>query len=241
MLYRFLTSDYPITVVLLVTLVAWARWQRATVLDMVRAPSARWAFVGRVALGATLALVVWVALFDNWRHLLGLFLPAGERWASDPYETAPTPWPWRVGTFVLLALSVGGTALVYAYNRGSLWLPLGLLVPARAYVYFIDPIRQRTDVLLRMAEGKLESARLVDIAGTLYWAVGLYLLIASVLLAAWVFLWSVSAPVAKLVVWAIYRTRETHPSERFSLYERHAEAMRRAGKAPAPPSNHSPE
>lgn len=234
MLYRFLSSDYPITLTLLLVLLAWARWQWATLLDIVRPPSRRWALVGRAALAATLLLLLWVTLFDNWRQLLGLFLPADERWMSDPYETAATPWPFRFVTLSLLAVSVGGSALVYTYHRGGLLLPLALVVPARAYLFFLDPIRQRTDVLLRMAEGKLEGARLIDIAGTLYWAVGLYALIGSLLLAAWLFLWGLAVPVAKLVVWLTTRGQETRPSERFVLYRQRAQAMRRAAEAPPP-------
>ncbi len=234
MLYRFLSSDYPITLTLLLVLLAWARWQRAVLRDMVRLPSRRWALIGRAAIVATLVLLLWVALFDNWRQLLGLFLPAGQRWMSDPYETAPTAWPLRVVTLLLLTVSVAGSALVYAYNRGGVLLPLALVVPARAYLYFLDPIRQRTDVLLRMAEGKLEGARLIDIVGTLYWAVGLYALIGSLILAAWLFLWGLAVPVARLVVWLIARGQETRPSERFALYRQRAEAMRRAAEVTPP-------
>ncbi len=238
MLYRFLSSDYPITLVLLLVLAAWGHWQRAVVLDLVRLPSRRWSLVGRAAIAATLLLLLWVAAFDNWRQLLGLFLPADERWMSDPYESAPTPWPFRLVTLVLLAISAGGSALVYAYNRGGLLLPLALLLPARAYLYFLDPIRQRIDVLLRMAEGRLEGARLIDIAGTLYWAVGLYALIGSLVLAAWLFVWALTVPVARIVVWLIMRRQDTSPSERFSLYRQRAEAMRQAA---VPPPSASPE
>lgn len=239
MLYRFLSSDYPITLALLLVLAAWGHWQRAVVLDMVRLTSRRWELVGRAAIAATMLLLLWVAAFDNWRQLLGLFLPADERWMSDPYETSPTPWPFRTVTLGLLAISVGGSALIYAYNRGGLLLPLALILPARAYLYFLDPIRQRTDVLLRMAEGKLEGARLIDIAGTLYWAVGLYALIGSLVLAAWLLLWSLSVPVAKLVVWLIMRGQDARPSDRFALYRERAETMRRA--APVPPPASPPE
>jgi hypothetical protein len=239
MLYRFLSSDYPITLALVLVLAAWGHWQRAVVLDMVRLPSRRWALVGRAAVAATVLLLLWVAAFDNWRQLLGLFLPADERWMSDPYESAPTPWPLRAVTLGLLAISVGGSALIYAYNRGGLLLPLALILPARAYLYFLDPIRQRIDVFLRMAEGKLEGARLIDVAGTLYWTVGLYTLIGSLVLAAWLFLWSLSVPVAKLVVWLSMRGQDTGPSERFALYRRRAEAMRRT--APASSSAPPPE
>lgn len=239
MLYRFLSSDYPITLLLLLVLFAFGRWQRAMLLDVVRVPSRGWRLLGLLAIGATLLLVAWVALFDNWRQLLGLFLPAGQRWMSDAFETALTPWAFRLVTFLLLVLSVGGSALVYAYHRGGLILPLALVVPARGYVYFFDSIRQRTDVLLRMAEGKLEGARLIDIVGTLYWAVGLYVLIGSLVLASWLFLWGLAVPVARVLVWITAREQEAPSSARFALYRRRAEAMRRA--AETSPSTASPE
>jgi hypothetical protein len=234
MLYRFLSSDYPITLALLVVLLAWTRWQRAIVFEMVRLPSRRWRRVGWAAIAATLLLVVWVALFDNWRQLLGLFLPAGQRWMSDPFETAPTPWFFRMITLVLVTVSVGGSALIYAYHRGGLLLPLALVVPARAYVYFLDSIRQRTDVLLRMAEGKLEGARLIDIVGTLYWTVGVSALIGSIVLASWLFLWGLAVPMARVLLWIATRRQETPTSPRFALYRRRADAMRRAAGVSRP-------
>ena len=125
MLYRFVSGDLPITLLLYGVLYLWAASHRSLLSAIAFRDTAIWNRIGQATLIVVGIFPLWVALADNWRHLLAYGLPVGQRWKSDPFEAAATAEPLRLVTLALLGLGLLGTALLFARHRGS--LPTALL------------------------------------------------------------------------------------------------------------------
>ncbi|MBX6342402.1 MAG: hypothetical protein IRY97_08080 [Thermomicrobiaceae bacterium] len=229
MLYRFLSGDYPISLALLAILGLWAARNRSTVRDLL-AGSGAGAWVGRVTVGATLAAIAWIAALDNWRQLLAYVFSPRDRWMSDPFETTPTPLALRLVSLALVAVVVLGLAALYARARGHLLWPPALFLASTIYFYTFNKLRIRVDALLRLTDHGLDSV--VAVGFTLFWASGLYLLIATVIIAAVVWLFSLAALPARLAYWLATRRREEREAEVFGVYRERAEALEREGQPP---------
>jgi|GEM_PF-873626 len=239
MLYRFVSGDVPITIVLYLVFWLWARGRVSLLRQVAVHDTPVWNWIGRFTLGIVLAFPVWVTLFDNWRQLLGYGYSPAKRWQSDPFDTALTAEPIRGITVALLVAGLLGCALLYARHRGSIplavmWAAIGL-----ACIYFLNPIRIRLDVYLYGTQASLADPRPVDVGFILFWALGLYALIAGLLAAGAAQLFAVVALPVRLVYWLATRGRVEQEAPVYQVFQRKAQALHEpaAGGEPGAPTN----
>lgn len=242
MLYRFVSGDLPITLLLYGVLYLWAASHRSLLSAIAFRDTAIWNRIGQATLIVVGIFPLWVALADNWRHLLAYGLPVGQRWKSDPFEAAATAEPLRLVTLALLGLGLLGTALLFARHRGS--LPTALLTAALglALFYFLNPIRMRVDVYLVTTQASLEAGRVFDVAFILFWAAGLYLLIGVVIAAAAALLFFPVALPVRLIHWLATRGRGEREAEVFRVFQTRARSLHAEvapGRRPQEPESHA--
>lgn len=235
MLYRFISGDFPISIGLYAVAWLWARGHYSLLKDVWRGDTPAWNLVGRVTLGALALLPLWVAAADNWRQLLAYTLSARERWTSDPFETGATADPLRAVSLALLVVAIGGVAIVYARHRGGIGLALFSLVLGIAYFYFLDPIRMRLDVLMRQSEDALNHPEALGVSFIVFWSLGLYALIVSLIFALGTVLFTIAAVPARLVYWLLTRGRNEHDDEVLRVYQRTAQTLHATATAAGEP------
>ncbi len=193
MLYRFLSGDFPLTILFLVALGAFANRHWSGMRDYWTETNLFWRIVGRTTLILTVLLPIWIAAFDNWRQLLGYSLSAPVRYKSDVFDTSATPDAIRWVTLALLAISLVCVALIYARRQHGLGMIALIFVFAAAYFYFFNGIRMRADVFLATTKDSLEHPGIVNLGFTLFWSIGMYTVICSVIAAAYAWLFSALA------------------------------------------------
>lgn len=149
-------------------------------------------------------MVLWIAVFDNWRQVIGI--PTGwvqddkAQRASDPFYTGDIADPVRAVSWVLFIGTVIGAAYLFAgFSRGYAE-PL-LLGPLSLVSFFVlNTIRLRYDVdSVRIAYGTIDSP--IDIFLTLLWVGVLWISMGLIVLAMFLMAW---APLA-LILSIIYR------------------------------------
>jgi hypothetical protein len=193
MLYQFISGDFPLTIVFLVVLAAWATGHRSTIREFWNESSPFWRAVGRTTLVLSVVLPLWIALFDNWRQLLGYSLSASSRYKSDIFITTVTPEPLRWISLALIAISLICLALIYVRRQHGLGMLLMMLVFGAAYFYFFNGVRMRADVFLATTQEDLDHPTATNVIFIVAWAFGMYAFIASVIAAAYVWLFAAIA------------------------------------------------
>ncbi len=156
MLYRFLSGDFPLTIMFLIILGVFARGHWSGVRDYWTERNPFWRVVGRTTLLLTVILPIWIAVFDNWRQLLGYSLSAKSRYKSDVFDTSMTPDVLRWITLVMIAVSLVCVALIYARKQHGLGMLAVIFIFAAAYFYFFNGLRMRADVFLATTKDSLE-------------------------------------------------------------------------------------
>ncbi|HVX30309.1 MAG TPA: hypothetical protein VHA53_07505, partial [Nitrolancea sp.] len=156
-------------------------------------PSPFWRVVERAALILVAVIPLWVALFDNWRQLLGYTVSSSERYKSDIFATSLTPEPIRWVTFALIAVSLVCLALIYARRQHGLGMLSLMLVFALAYFFFLNSFRMRADVFIVTTQNDLDNPGLASTIYILVWVVTLCGFIASIIAAAYMWLFAVIA------------------------------------------------
>ncbi|MDI3339733.1 MAG: hypothetical protein QJR03_04300 [Sphaerobacter sp.] len=239
MLYRFLSGDFPITIVLYLVTWLWARGRPSLLRQVALGDTPVWNGIGRLTLAAVGLFPLWVALADNWRQLMAYGMVPSRRWESNPFATAVTAEPVRAVTLALLAVGLVGTALLCARHRAS--LPVALLAGALGVVgfYFLNPIRIRLDVYLLGTEASLAQPRVVDVGFIVFWASGLYCLIAGLIVGGAAALFAAVALPVRLGYWLISRGRPEREAPVFQVFHRRAQALHAAplpAEEPRPPA-----
>ncbi len=222
MLYRFLSGDFPLTIMFLVALAAFASRHWSGMRDYWTESNPFWRIVGRTTLILTFGLPIWIAAFDNWRQLIGYSMGASVRFKSDVFDTSPTPDALRWVTLALLAISLVCVALIYARRQHGLGMLSLIFVFAAAYFYFFNGIRMRADVFLATTKDSLSHPGLVNLAFILFWSLGMYVIICSVIAAAYAWLFSVLAIPLHIIFSLIMRNRGTVSEESLKIYRRTA-------------------
>lgn len=182
MLYTFLSGDFPITIVIYLIMLGWWWNRRSLLRDLLTGDTPIWNRIAQITLGAMVVAPLWIAAFDNWRQLLAYQYAPAERYLSDPYGTAATAMPLRYISFILLGIVVVGCALLYVRHRNGLGLAIITLVIGLVMFIGLDPIRSRLDALLWQAQFSFGDSRAIDTAWVVFWALGLYALIAALVL-----------------------------------------------------------
>ncbi|MGA7672992.1 MAG: hypothetical protein WBW04_21425 [Nitrolancea sp.] len=193
MLYKFVSGDFPLTIMFFVFLGLFAQRHWSGVRSYWTEKNLFWRIVGRTALILTVVLPLWIATFDNWRQLLGYSLSAKTRFKSDVFDTAIPSDAVRIITLVLIGISLVCVALIYARRQHGLGMLSIIFIFAAAFFYFFNGLRMRADVFLATTKDSLGQPTVVDTSFILFWSLGMYMVVCAVIAAAYAWLFSVLA------------------------------------------------
>lgn len=197
-MFEFLVGDFSVVVgALMAALAAWRLFPFAVKRIVNEQPAIRgWINRGILFIGGV--MVLWIALFDNWRQVIGI--PTGwiqddkAQRASDPFYTGEVADPIRAVSWVLFIAAVLGGAYLFArFSRG--YAEPIILGPLAVVSFFVlNTFRLRYDVdSVRIAYGTIESP--IDVFLTLLWVGVLWISMGLIVLAMYLLAW---APVALL-------------------------------------------
>lgn len=143
---ELLGSNRTLGLVLLLTLALFVSRQRVAIAATLQARQAPWRLLARVAYGATVALLLWGTLADNWRKLISAPLDVNERFASQRLVQQPVPTELRAVTLLLLVTSLVTLAPLFARYVGGYGYQLALVIAGLAAFFPLYALRQRLDV-----------------------------------------------------------------------------------------------
>ena len=210
-MFEFLVGDFAIVMgATIVIVIAWRIFPFA-VNRILRDKPPIFGYINRGIFLTGAATILWIALFDNWRQVIGI--PTGwlqddkSQRASDPFYTGDISDPVRaVGWVLFIASVIGGAYLFARFSRGYaepiILGPIGLVS-----FFILNTIRLRYDVdSVRIAYGTIDSA--LDMILTLMWVGVLWISMGLIVLAMYLLVW---APVALLFSF-VYRKIISPPS-----------------------------
>jgi hypothetical protein len=226
-LYDFLAGNLPISLIILAAVGGWAYRSRSSIALAMNDPARPWAIVTRVAVYSTALFFVWVTVLDNWRQLLGYMVITGRRFATDPFEAGATPDMLRYVSLALLVVSVVSVALVYARHLGSYVFLIICVTFMPLFAFTFNEIRISADAFLRLSEFALESPSLLDAGSILFWATGMFVIIAAVVLTAYLMLMGFVALPLRIIYGLTQAPKQEQLAQVFESYERRARASRR--------------
>ncbi len=227
MLYDFLAGNLPISLVILAAVGGWAYRNRSSISLAMNDPQRHWAIVARVAVFSTTLFFVWVTALDNWRQLLGYIVVTGRQFAADPFEAATTPDMLRYVSLALLAVSVISVALMYARHLGSYAFLIICLTFVPLFALTFNEIRISADAFLRLSEFALENPSLLDAGSILFWAAGMFVIIAAVVMTAYLTLFGLVALPLRIIYGTTVAPKKEELAQIFKSYERRARESRR--------------
>jgi hypothetical protein len=231
MLYQFVSGDLPLSLTIWIVLTVWASSHRSTLRDFWYEPSPFWRVVERATLIFAVVIPLWVALFDNWRQLLGYSLSPSTRYKSDIFATSVTPDPIRWVTLALIAASLVCLALIYARRQHGLGMLSLILVFALAYFFFLNSFRMRADVFIVTTQNDLDHPGVATTIYILVWVVTLCGFIASTIAAAYVWLFAVIAFPLHIIFGLFNRNQTRAEPDSIVSYL----GLRRMAADPSPP------
>lgn len=191
-MFEFLVGDFSIVAgATLAVLSFWKLFPFAVKRILNDTPAYR-KYLNRGILAAGASAVLWIAIFDNWRQVIGI--PTGwlqsdkAQRASDPFYSGDIAEPVRAISWVLFFAAVAGGGYLFArFSRG--YAEPIILGPLSVVAFFIlNTIRLRYDVdSVRIAYGTIDSP--IDIALTLMWVsvliVSMGLIVTAMYLMSW--------------------------------------------------------
>jgi hypothetical protein len=200
--FEFLVGDFA--VVAGATMVALGAWRifPFAVNRMLRDTPAYRGLLNRGIFLTGALMVLWIAVFDNWRQVIGI--PTGwlqddkAQRASDPFYSGDIADPIRIVSWILFGATIIGAAYLFArFSRGYAE-PL-ILGPVSLVAFFIlNTIRLRYDVdSVRIAYGTIESP--LDIFLTLLWTLVLWISMGLIVLTMFLLAWAPFAFIFSLI------------------------------------------
>ena len=198
-MFEFLVGDFAaVAGASLVVLAMWRLFPSAVNRIVNEKPAFR-RYINRGILLSGVVAVLWIAIFDNWRKVIGI--PTGwiqddrAQLASDPFYSDNVSDPVRAVSWVLYLTAVVGGAYLFARFARGYAEPL-ILGPVGLVSFFIlNSLRLRYDVdSVRIAYGTIETP--LDVGLTLLWIAALIVSIALILFAMYLLAW---APVALIL------------------------------------------
>lgn len=142
---QFLASNLMLGLVLSATLAAVGWWQRDALLEVVHAPETAWRVVAWVAIGLTVALILWFSLADDWRKVFGELLDVREKYLSQRAVLNPVDPAIRRVSFALLIPALLATGALFARYVGGYGLQFVLVILGLSAFFPLYLIRQRLD------------------------------------------------------------------------------------------------
>lgn len=143
-----LASNQALGAALVFLMLLVGRDNRTFLRDVARDPEAIWRFIAHWALAATVALVGWGTLFDNWRQLVGAPFRLAQRFPSQRVEYDPPSSGVRTVTFVLLGIALVPLAGLLARHVAGYVLQVVFALGAIVLWVPLFAIRQRLNVML---------------------------------------------------------------------------------------------
>ena len=210
-MFEFLVGDFAIVAGATMVIVATWRIFPFAVNRILRDQPPIYGYINRGIFLTGAAAILWIAVFDNWRQVIGI--PTGwiqddkSQRASDPFYSGDIADPIRAVSWILfLGAVIGGAYLFARFSRGYaeplILGPLGLLS-----FFVLNTIRLRYDVdSVRIAYGTIDSA--LDMFLTLLWVGVLWVSMGLIVLAMYLLAW---APLALLFSF-VYRRIISPPS-----------------------------
>lgn len=235
MLFDFLVSDYPILLTVLGLLYVVGSRHASNVREMWndQTPWAR--AISRAAGVALGAFLLWATVVDNWRQLLGFLVDEKERWRSDLFLNDPPADALRVMTWLLLGLSVLGTAFLFArYARGYV-APIVVWPVAMIGFFVLNKFRMTFEPGGPLSERGVDFGDPWSTLGSLMWFAMFYAVMATLIALAYAILWAPAAFVVALVYRnTAGRQRYVEPEMYRLMRERRAMAGRDEPRSTSP-------
>ena len=184
---RFATGNIGLGVAMMLALglTVWAN--RAFLRDVLADDDALWRAIARFALLASLALLAWGTLFDDWLQLIAEPYRLSREWASQRVVFDPVPEPIRWVTVGLLVLSLLSTSCLVARHIGGYGIQLSLLTVATVLWSPLFVLRQRADVIVGFGQENATGDAAATVGFSLFvvlkWTLGLASLLTSYLFA----------------------------------------------------------
>ena len=226
MLYDFLAGNLPISLIMLGLVGAWAYRSRSSIKLAMNDHSPLWAMIGKVAVFSTILFFIWVTALDNWRQLLAYVVITGRDYASDPFETAATPEMLRAVSIALLLVSVVSVAMLYARHMGAYVFLIVTVVFAPVFMVTFNEIRISADAFLRLSETTLQNPSLLDAGSIIFWSMGMFVIIAAVILAAYLTLFALVALPLRIIYGLLIAPKKEELARIYESYERRARQSR---------------
>lgn len=195
----FFSGSTVVGLVLIITVLALTRANRIFLRDVGRDPERAWRLLFRIAVVTNLAMLTWIAFFDQWRQLLDEPLRRAGQFPSERVVIDPVPGAVRAASLVLLGAAILTTAPLIARHIGGYGIQLTAVISSMAMWLPLYTIRVRFDLGLAFGFGG-DPTSAADIAGyALYLLMTWSLLIAIILLAYAALVFAVALPVTLLL------------------------------------------
>lgn len=231
MLYDFLSSNYPISVLILAFVGTWAYRSRSSIRLATTGDAPPWNVIGMIAVGSTALFFVWATLLDNWRQLLGYLIISGRDYAADPFQSGTTPDLLRNVTIALFAVSIVSLAVIYARHLGAYSFLIICLTLGPVITFTFNEIRISADAFLRLSETALQNPQWVDAGFIIFWSTGMFVIIGTVLVSAYLMLFALVALPLRLAYGLLIVRKEEHLARIFESYEERARRSREEHEA----------
>jgi hypothetical protein len=201
LIFRFLSSDYPIVITLLILIwfsvrnsLSIIRWMLNDKVDWAR-------YLSRGTFAALGGFFLWVTVFDNWRQVIGYMIRGRERWRSDPYLLDPPADAIRVITWVLFGLAIVGTAYLFARYARGYFLPIIAGPLGFILFYTLNGLRMRFELIGPLSDRSVDFSQIDEAVMVLAWFAMFYVVFSLLIFLAFATVWG---PVA-FVVCLLYR------------------------------------
>ena len=229
--YEILVGNWGILASILLVAAGLIRMFRGTFDAMFFDANPRYRLVSRFAMGAMLAFVLWVTIFDNWRQVVGVltgYLHSAKMQAgSDPFFETPASDTVRAITWVLYFAAVLAGAYLFARYARGYFAPIIAFPAALVSFYILNTFRIRLDPeSVRIADGPIVG--LVENFSTLIWVVGLWTTFAALILCIYALAW---APVSIILGILYRRTLGREVIHETDFYQKLRERNARHGEA----------
>ncbi len=229
MLYDFLSGNLPISLIILALVGMWAYRSRSSIRLAMNDPSPFWAWAAKIGVVSTGLFFIWVTALDNWRQLLGYVIITGREYAADPFERAATPEMLRWVSLALLVVSIVSLAMLYARHMGPYVFLIISVIFAPIVMFTFNEIRISADAFLRLSEHALENPQLLDAGAIVFWSTGMFVIIAAVVLAAYLTFFSLVALPLRILYGLTQAPKEEGLARIYESYERRARESRSEG------------
>lgn len=226
MLYDFLSGNWPISFIILAVVGTWAYRSRSSIRLAMNEASPFWSWVGRAGIVSTALFFLWVTVFDNWRQLLAYVVITGREYAADPFERAATPEMLRWVSLALLVVSIVSLAMLYARHMGAYVFLIISVIFAPIFMFTFNEIRISADAFLRLSEHALENPQLLDAGAIVFWSAGMFVIIAGVVMAAYLTFFSLVALPLRIIYGLTQAPKEEGLARIYESYERRARDSR---------------